>query len=102
MHFYRRLYVSPFLEKKKRQVIWKLKTHKIMPSVYIITLADNQDLMEIYHNSLLKQPYYRKNPPYILGVAESYNAAVELVKKILIDVKASTGKYDIKNFCLNS
>lgn len=102
MHFYRQLYVSPFLEKKKRQIIWKLKAHKIMPSVYIIAIADNQDLMEIYHNSLLKQPYYRKNPPYIIGIAESYNSAIELVQSILMDVKANTGNYDIKDFCLNS
>ena len=99
MHFYRRLYVSPFLEKKKRQVIWKLKTHKIMPSVYIITLADNQDLMEIYHSFILKQPYYRKNPPYVIGIADSYQRAVELVQNILLDVSSQAGDFDMKAFC---
>lgn len=99
MRFYKKLYTSPSLQKKKRQIVWKLKTGKTLPFVYVITLSEQNDLMEIYHSSILKQTYYRKNPPYVIGIADSYPNAVELVQSILLDVNSQTGGYDIKTFC---
>ena len=100
MRFYKKLYTSPSLQKKKRQIVWKLKTGKTMPFLYVITLSEQNDLMDIYHSILLKQPYYRKNPPYIIGIADSHSEAVELIQHILMDVHEKTGGYDIRSFCL--
>ena len=99
MHFYKNLYTSPSLQKKKRQIVWKLKTGKTLPFVYVITLSEQNDLMEIYHSVILKQPYYRKNPPYVIGIADSYQSAVELVQNILLDVSSQAGDFDMKAFC---
>ena len=55
MRFYKRLYVGSSVKKKRRQIVWKLKTGKVMPNVYCIALANNQDMLEIYHNAVLKQ-----------------------------------------------
>ena len=55
MRFYKRLYVDSSVKKKRRQIVWKLKTGKVMPNVYCIALANNQDMLEIYHNAVLKQ-----------------------------------------------
>ena len=46
----------------------------------------------------MKQPYYRKNPPFVLGIADSHSAALELVQQILMDVYDKTGNYDIRTF----
>lgn len=100
MRFYKKLYASPSLQKKKRQIVWKLKAGKIVPSLYIITLSEQNDLMDIYHSVLLKQPYYKKNPPFVIGIADSHGAAVELVQHILMDIHEKTDGYDIKAFCL--
>lgn len=99
MHFYKNLYTSPSLQKKKRQIVWKLKTGKTLPFVYVVTLSEQNDLMEIYHCFILKQPYYRKNPPYVIGIADSYQSAVELVQNILLDVSSQAGDFDMKAFC---
>ncbi len=99
MRLYKKLYTSPSLQKKKRQIVWKLKLGKTMPFIYVITLSEQNDLMNIYHNVVLNQSYYRKNPPYVIGIADSYWAAVDLVQKILLDVSAQTGGYNIKTFC---
>lgn len=99
MHFYKRLYMTESLKKKKRQIVWKLKTKKFMPSVYVIVLAESEDLLEIYHSALLKQPYYKYNPPFIVGIAKNYEEAVKLVQEILLDVKQKSGNYDVKAFC---
>lgn len=99
MYFYKRLYTSDSLKKKKRQIVWKLKMRKFMPSVYVIALPQSDDLLEIYHSALLKQPYYKQYSPFIVGIAKNYMEAVELTQKILMDVKRNTGDYDVKGFC---
>lgn len=98
MRFYKKLYISPSLRKKKRQIVWKLKMGKAVSFVYVITLAEQNDLMNIYQGLILKQPYYRKNPPFVLGIADSHSAALELVQQILMDVYDKTGNYDIRTF----
>ena len=35
MRFYKKLYISPSLQKKKRQIIWRLKIGKAVPFVYV-------------------------------------------------------------------
>lgn len=60
MRFCRKLYMSPSLDKKRRKILWKLRTGRPQPFVYIIALANNDDLLEIYHSGMLKQNYYKK------------------------------------------
>lgn len=103
MRFCRKLYISPSLEEKRKKVMWKLRTGRPQPAVYIIALAKNDDLFEIYHSGMLKQKYYRKkaNAPYIVGIAKGYGGAVDLVVDMLQDVIRTTGGYDVKTFFMN-
>jgi hypothetical protein len=100
MYFYKRLYTGPKLQKIKAKVIWKLKTGRPQPTVFVIALAKNNDLFEIYHSGILKQKYYRKkeNAPYILGIASGYKEAVDLVINMLTEVYTATGGYDVKTY----
>lgn len=102
MRFYRKLYLSPSLVKKRKKVMWKLRTGRPQPTCFVIALANNNDLFEIYHSAMLKQKYYRKksnsNELYIVGVALGYYGAVELVIQMLQDVFTATGGYNVKNY----
>lgn len=100
MRFYKGLYMSPSLQKKRNRVIWSLRTGRPQPLVYVITLAKNNDLFEIYHSAMLKQKYYRnrENSPYIVGLATGYQGAVELTAGILEDVYKITGGCNVKEF----
>lgn len=100
MHFSKKLYLSPSLEKKRRKIIWKLRTGRPQPKIYMVSLAKGDDLLEIYHSGILKQRYYRKkeNAPYIVGIANGYGEAVDLVIEILQDVWAATGGYNVKTY----
>lgn len=100
MHFCKSLYLSPSLIDKQRKIKWKLRTGRPQPMIYVISLAKNKDLLEIYHSGMLKQKYYRKkaNMPYIVGIAAGYGEAVTLVTNILEDVYQLTGGYDVKEF----
>lgn len=100
MRFYRGLYMSPSIEKKRNRVIWKLRTGRPQPMIFVIALAKNNDLLEIYHSGMLKQTYYKRknNAPYIVGLAVGYWNAIELVADIFEDVYRITGGYDVKSF----
>ena len=100
MRFYKGLYMSPSLQKKRGRVIWNLRTGRPQPFVYVIMLAKNDDLFEICHSAMLKQNYYRKreNMPYIVGLAAGYQGAVELTAGILEDVYRITGGCNVKDF----
>lgn len=100
MRFCRKLYISSSLEKKRRKIMWKLRTGRPQPLIYIIALAPNNDLLEIYHSGMLKQKYYKKkeNAPYIVGIASGYGGAVEQVIQIIQDVLGATGGYDVKSY----
>jgi len=100
MHFSKKLYMSPSLEKKRRKIIWKLRTGRPQPMIYMVALAKGEDLLEIYHSGMLKQRYYKKkdNSPYIVGIANGYSDAVDLVTQMLQDVYTATGSYDVKAY----
>lgn len=100
MRFCKDLYVSPSLAKKRKKIIWKLRTGRPQPTIYVVALAQNDDLFEIYHSGMLKQRYYKKkeNAPYIVGLAQGYDGAVDLVIDMLEDVLSSTGGYDVKAY----
>ena len=100
MRFYKRLYMSPSIKDKRRQIVWKLRTGRPQPAIYVIALAKNNDLFEIYHSAMLKQRYFRQkeNSPYIVGVAGGYRAAVDLVTDMLADVWTATNSYDVKEY----
>lgn len=100
MYFSKKLYISPSLEKKYRRVKWKLRTGRPQPLIFVIALTKGEDLLEIYHSAMLKQHYYRQkeHSPYIVGIANGYSAAVDLVSNILCDVYTTTGGFDVKAY----
>ena len=100
MYFCKNLYLSPSIKAKRKKIMWKLRTGRPQPVIYVIALAKNRDLLEIYHSGMLKQKYYKKkeNRPYIVGLASGYGQAVSLVTDILEDVFQRTGGYDSRRF----
>lgn len=99
MRIFKKVYVSPVLFKDRKKILWCLKHHMFMPSVYVITLAKKDDMLEIYHSSLLKQKFYKENPPFVVGIAESHSAAVTMIQEILLDVLKETGGLDVRKYC---
>ena len=101
MRFYNKLYIGSSIARKKRQIVWKLKKKKPMHNIYCIALADRhrKDMLDIFHNVVLKQSYYQENPPYIIGIAGSYTEAVDLILTMLQDAMNQTGTYDVRKIC---
>lgn len=99
MRFCRHLYCSESLKKRKRKIIWKIKHNAGQISVYVITISDRADeQLEIFHSGQLLQRYYKIYPPCIVGIADGYGEAIELIKCIAQEVYQKTGGLDIKRY----
>lgn len=96
MKFYKNLYIGDNVN-NAATLKAKLKIHALV-NAYVIALAQGKDQLEIYHAGYLKQKYYRKHPPVIIGIAADYEEAVEIVKKITDECVRETGECDLKEY----
>lgn len=99
MKFYKNLYIGDTI-KKPNKVKRKLKNHAKQLKIYVIILAAGADQLEICHSMLLGQPFYKKkdNMPFVIGIAGSYDEALELVCNITMEAVAQNGNADLKNY----
>ena len=106
MHFYRNLYFSPNITNPEI-VRWRLAHNAGSPAVYVIMLPQSDpgklpqpggNQLEICHCSMLHQPWYKKHPPYIVGIAEGRQQALLLVERIVREALEATGKPLIQEY----
>ncbi len=101
MKFHRELYVGESI-RNARKVKWKLKHGAGQLRIFIIAVAPGRDQLEIFHCAFLQQGYYRKNSPYIVGIAGGYEEAVDLLQKMVTDIYEKTGDYRLKEYFLEN
>lgn len=98
MELYPRLYIGESVNNPNK-VIHKLQKHAKFLEAYVVTLAKNaSDQLEIYKAGYLSQKYYRDNPPYVVGIAGSYEEAVGIVQKIAEESFAAQGNCRLKEY----
>lgn len=97
MRFYKNLYIGGSIRNPGR-VKWKLKHRAGQVNIYVLALAGGKDQLEIYHSAFLQQEYYRKHPPYIIGICGGYEEAVDMVVEITKKAVAETGTADLKKY----
>ena len=101
MRYYKHLYLTEGLEKKKEKIIRKLEGGKLQLSVHVITLAvSEQNQLEIYPVLQFKQSAFPKQDLFVVGITKGYEEAVELVEKIVQEVYEQTGDCDIRSYIL--
>lgn len=98
MRFYRDIYVSDSIRDKLWKIKWKLKHHKHMLGVYVIVLPEYTNELEFFHCEYLQQDYYKKHAPYIVGIADGWDEACELVAHMVMDISAKCGNYCIGEY----
>jgi hypothetical protein len=101
MRYYKHLYLTEGLEKKKDRLIQKLEKNKLQYDIYLIALAEQADAqLEIYNSALFKQPGYPKLDLFVVGLAKGYDMALELVEEIVQNVYNETKGADIRSYIL--
>ena len=83
IEFYHNLYVSECWQKKKGKNSKRLKENKLQPQVYVITLSQGeQNQLEFFSSVLLKQSIFEHSKLFVIGIADGYDEALSLLKKL--------------------
>ncbi|MFI3200584.1 MAG: hypothetical protein R3Y54_03525 [Eubacteriales bacterium] len=102
MKFLKDLYCETHLRKKRKWIQWKLTHNKFQLNLYIIALGYQTDQLEMMHVSYLRQEYYKKNPPYVVGIADTKEGAFRVVQAMVQEVYERTGTANIKKYLLDN
>ena len=99
MEFYKDLYVSEFLEKKRNKLVRDIRHKESYPSIYVIVLpACDHNQLELYSSIMLKQKVYDRDDLFIVGIADGYDDALMIVQRIYDDVLLKTGNTDVRRY----
>ena len=102
MKYYHDLYLSKSLLFKKDEIIKKLENNQWQLSKFLLVLAQNEkNHLEFFDSVLLTQNLMPKDDLFVIGIADSYVGAVDMVQQITEEVYASTGNTDIRNYLLS-
>ncbi len=101
MKYYYNLYLSESLRDRKEDIIKKLNKKKVMLNRYLIVLTANAaNHLEFYDSVLLTQKIFKKPELLVVGIADGYHGALELVEKITQDVYNKTNETNIRQYIL--
>lgn len=99
MYWYGDLYIGTTAAKNKSRIINKLKKHRFLKNVFVITTAFNGcDLFDIYPANVLTQKYFREKEFMVIGIAEGYDEAVLLVQKIVEELYCRQGIKNLREY----
>lgn len=99
MKYYCNLYMSAALEAEKEEIIYKLEHDKFQLNKYLIVPAQNdREQLEFYNASLLLQKIYKKETLFVVGIADGFEGALELVEQITREVYDETKTTDIRAY----
>ena len=97
MKFYKNLYIGETIKNPNR-VKQKLRLNVGQMNIYIIVPAKGKDQLEIFHCAFLKQKYIRKQLPIVVGIANGYEEAVDIIVEITKESITKNGNADIKKY----
>lgn len=101
MKYYYELYMDKHIEKQKKKIQKNIENDKWQLNVHLIALSKSkQNHLEIFHSVLLLQKGIAKDDLFIVGIANGYEEALELVEKITQEVYDKTKGTDIRSYIL--
>ena len=85
-------------EKERNQIRFYLKVHKKTVMVYLITLNQGSDQLDITYSPVFLQRCYHKHPPFVVGITKSKETALDVVRQMVEDCVALYGNADLKYY----
>lgn len=101
MKLYNQMYVRGIPDKKVIPTMRKMRRKKSLSGLYCITLPVFQDgILEIYEYRELLQDVYEQleHPVIVIGIANSKETAVEMVRLIIDEVYQNSGGFDVEDY----
>ena len=101
MKYYKHIYISEDLAKKKDQIIRKLECNKLQLNVHVIILPlESNNQLEIINSRILLQPSYPKDDLFVVGIVKSYDEALDYVEKTANEVYNNAEGMNIRSYIL--
>lgn len=101
VRYYHFLYWEDGLEKKKDKIIRRLNEHKFMLDLYLVVLSQGKvKRLEIINSIYLLQKNYPDKEKFVIGIAGSYEGALEIVKTIVEETYEDMKNTDTVNYIL--
>ena len=100
MLFYKDIYTDDSI-KNVSLVKWKIRHGLLRHGMYLITIADSDNQLECFSVSMLKQKYFRRQGLKVVGITKTYDAALEVIKRVMDDTLQTTGIPDMKTYLLS-
>lgn len=98
-HLDNHLYVGEKAKKKKKYIIRNLREGHFFLGAYVITPAENgNNILDIYPTEVFLFPNSKNMDFHILGIADSYWEALEVVRQIIDEMYQMTGGFDLDAF----
>lgn len=99
LDWYQNLYIGEGMKKKAQKAMTRIEKGKAAPGVYLLTLSAHPDnVLEIISAMYLMQEPLRRRCPKIVGIAWSYEEALELMQQILQDTYENTGTFRVEKW----
>lgn len=97
--WYQNLYVGEKAEKHKEKIKRKISRRIGTIRVYLLMLSSNErNSLDIINAAVLKQPFYKGQDIRIVGIAMSYDEALEILQQIAKEVYENTNGMDIRQY----
>lgn len=94
-----KLYIGDKMKKKKNKAITSINNSKATFNVYCIAFASNPcNLFDIMDANELLFPHYRNSDVCIVGLAKGKAEAIELIRKMLMEVYNETGNFNVRAY----
>lgn len=103
MKYYHNLYLSEGFHDKKEIIIEKLERRQIQLNKYLVVLTKSDaNHLEFFDSVLLKQNVFPQEELFLIGIADGYDGALEMVEKITQEVYDRTKGTDIRSYLLGT
>ncbi len=98
--WYDNLYFDEDNAKKKARLLRRLEKGKLEPNVYVLALPDsrNRNILDIFSSLELMQPHYKGRKKYVVGIARSKQAAIELAADIVGEMYSASGDFNLRAY----
>lgn len=100
--FTHNIYTDEYYGNKIKKACRMLNRRSLFLSAFVLILPENKaDQIEIINSRLLRQSYYEKNIPLVVGFAKDYDSACSLITDLAQCAIAKYGNADIKKYILD-
>lgn len=98
--YHPKLYLGESIKRKNLDRIMKrLEKRPLFSGVFVIALSRSEsDQLELYDAGELAGSYYKKYPPYIVGIAGDRAEAISVVEKIVQECLQARGDCALKEY----